>query len=117
MSNNNAIGTGSLILTPIADRMLSGLDDAGKKATQKTQAINGKLAAGGGGKGSGGGGGGGGGLGGVGGAKLAGGAAARDGVGEAIGMSGRLWEKVKAIGEAVESRWWFRGPRRCSWPR
>lgn len=43
MGSNNAIGTGALILSANADRMVSGLDKAEAVATRKVAAINAKV--------------------------------------------------------------------------
>lgn len=43
MGSNNAIGTGALILSANADKLVSGLDKAEQLATRKTAAINAKI--------------------------------------------------------------------------
>lgn len=43
MANNNAIGTGALILTANADRMLAGMDAAGDAASKKAATISQKV--------------------------------------------------------------------------
>src|SRR4051812_21620645 len=45
MGSNNAIGTGALILSANADKLVSGLDKAEQLATKKTAAINAKVGA------------------------------------------------------------------------